>query len=65
MTDRNQEYEDARDVYEETQLQYYVEELLQEIDTMQSAVRHSDSAIVLLGWVRDKIATLAKDFKQQ
>ena len=64
MTDRNQEYEDARDTYENSQLSMYVEELLKDIDDMQTSVRHTDSAAILLSWVKDKIATLAKDFKQ-
>ena len=63
MTDRNQEYEDARDTYENSQLSMYVEELLKDIDDMQTSVRHTDSAVILLSWVKDKIATLAKDFK--
>jgi hypothetical protein len=63
MTDRNQEYEDARDTYENSQLSMYVEELLKDIDEMQTSVRHTDSAVILLSWVKDKIATLAKDFK--
>ena len=64
MTDRNQEYEDALDTYENSQLSMYVEELLKDIDAMQTSVRHTDSAVILLSWVKDKIATLAKDFKQ-
>jgi hypothetical protein len=64
MTDRNQEYEDALDTYENSQLSMYVEELLKDIDDMQTSVRHTDSAVILLSWVKDKIATLAKDFKQ-
>ena len=64
MTDRNQEYEAALDTYENSQLSMYVEELLKDIDAMQTSVRHTDSAVILLGWVKDKIATLAKDFKQ-
>lgn len=63
MLDRNQEYEDARDTYENSQLSMYVEELLKDIDAMQTSVRHTDSAVILLSWVKDKIATLAKDFK--
>jgi hypothetical protein len=63
MTDRNQEYEDALDTYENSQLSMYVEELLKDIDDMQTSVRHTDSAVILLSWVKDKIATLAKDFK--
>ena len=63
MGDRNAEYEDARDTYEQSQLEYYVEELLAEVDTIQTSVRHSDSAVILLGWVKDKIATLTKEFK--
>ena len=65
MGDRNSEYEDARDTYEQSQLEFFVEELLTEVNAMQTSVRHSDSAVILLGWVKDKIATLAKDFKQQ
>jgi hypothetical protein len=64
MTDRNQEYEAALDTYENSQLSMYVEELLKDIDDMQTSVRHTDSAVILLSWVKDKIATLAKDFKQ-
>jgi hypothetical protein len=64
MTDRNQEYEAALDTYENSQLSMYVEELLKDIDAMQTSVRHTDSAVILLSWVKDKIATLAKDFKQ-
>ena len=64
MTDRNQEYEAALDTYENSQLSMYVEELLKDIDEMQTSVRHTDSAVILLSWVKDKIATLAKDFKQ-
>ena len=63
MTDRNQEYEAALDTYENSQLSMYVEELLKDIDAMQTSVRHTDSAVILLSWVKDKIATLAKDFK--
>ena len=61
---RNQEYEDAVTTYETSQLEYFVEELLKELDDMNSTVRHVDSSVILLGWVKDKIVKLADDFKQ-
>ena len=63
MTHRNAEYDDALDTYEESQLDLYVNELLQQIGTMKESIE-SETAMVTLAWVEQTILRLSTDFKQ-
>lgn len=63
MTNRNVEYSDALDTYEEAQLDIYVSELLTALNTMKSSVKQTDSGVILLSWVEETVIRLANDFK--
>jgi hypothetical protein len=61
---RHEEYDEARETYDDSQLDMFVSELLEYLKVMKDSLKHTDSAIITLSWVEERVNFLAREFKQ-